>query len=395
MIPYGRQSINLFDVLSVSKQLAFKSLTQGSKIEEFEERVAKYVGAKYAIAVSSATAGLHLAVMALELPVDSHIITSPISFVASSNAILYSSHQPKFIDVERETINIDLNLVAQEIESNKNVRAVIPVHFAGLPCDMEKLARLSTATGIKIIEDAAHALGASYPNGNKVGSCEFSDMTVFSFHPVKSITTGEGGMITTNSSDLYKKLLRLRSHGINKLNDALVSSLNSRTNGLLNPWFYEMQDLGFNYRLTELQAALGVSQLGRLDKFIMERRSKVAWYLINLSGIPNVAPAQSTCSLISAHHIFPIRVRYEHLNIPKAQLMTTLREKGIGTQVHYIPIPLHPYYQKLGFGMEKLPEAMSYYHEALTLPLYPNLKKSQQNKVITEIKTLIEISQDK
>ena len=192
MIPYGRQSISLFDVLSVSKQLAFKSLTQGSKIEEFEERVAEYVGSKYAVAVSSATAGLHLAVMALELPVNSEIITSPISFVASSNAILYSSLQPKFIDVERETINIDLNLVAQEIESNKNVRAVIPVHFAGLPCDMEKLAMLSAAKGIKIIEDAANALGASYLNGKRVGSCEFSDMTVFSFHPVKSITTGEG-----------------------------------------------------------------------------------------------------------------------------------------------------------------------------------------------------------
>jgi perosamine synthetase len=395
VIPYGRQSINLFDVLSVSRQLAFKSLTQGPKIEEFEERVAEYVGAKYAIAVSSATAGLHLAVMALELPVDSQIITSPISFVASSNAILYSSHQPKFIDVERETINIDLNLVAQEIESNKNVRAVIPVHFAGLPCDMEKLARLRATRGIKIVEDAAHALGARYPNGKKVGSCEFSDMTVFSFHPVKSITTGEGGMITTNSYHLYKKLLRFRSHGINKLDDSFESSLLSRTDGLLNPWFYEMQDLGFNYRLTELQAALGVSQLARLDKFIKERRSKVAWYLVNLSGIPNIAPVQSNCSPISAHHLFPIRVKYDHLKISRADLMTSLREKGVGTQVHYIPITLHPYYQKLGFGMEKLPEAMSYYNEALTLPLYPNLKKSQQNKVITELKTLIDISQDK
>ena len=395
MIPYGRQSINLFDVLSVSKQLAFKSLTQGSKIEEFEERIAEYVGAKYAIAVSSATAGLHLAVMALELPANSEIITSPISFVASSNAILYSSNQPKFIDVDRETINIDLNLVAKEIESNKSVRAVIPVHFAGLPCDMEKLAMLSAAKGIKIIEDAAHALGASYPDGKKVGSCEFSDMTVFSFHPVKSITTGEGGMITTNSYDLYKKLLRLRSHGINKLNDSFEASLLSRSSGILNPWYYEMQDLGFNYRLTELQAALGVSQLGRLDKFIKERRSKVAWYLTNLRGIPNVEPVQSNCSPISAHHIFPIRVKYEPLKISRARLMTSLRERGVGTQVHYIPITLHPYYQKLGFGIESLPEAMSYYHEALTLPLYPNLKKSQQIKVITELKTLIDVSQDR
>ena len=389
MIPYGRQSINLSDVLSVSKQLAFKSLTQGSKIEEFEERVAGYVGAKYAIAVSSATAGLHLAVMALELPANSEIITSPISFVASSNAILYSSHQPKFIDVDRETINIDLNLVAQEIESNKNVRAVIPVHFAGLPCDMEKLTRLSAAKNIKIIEDAAHALGASYPNGKKVGSCEFSDMTVFSFHPVKSITTGEGGMITTNSSDLYKKLLRLRSHGINKLNDSFESSLLSSSGGILNPWYYEMQELGFNYRLTEIQAALGVSQLNRLDTFIKKRRSSVAWYLLNLSCVPSVEPVQSNSLTLSAHHIFPIRVNYSELKISRACLMTSLREKGIGTQVHYIPIPLHPYYQKLGFSVEKLPEAMSYYHEALTIPLFPGLKKSQQFKVVLELQNIL------
>ncbi len=395
MIPYGRQSINLLDVLSVSRQLAFKSLTQGSKIEVFEERVAEYVGAKYAIAVSSATAGLHLAVMALELPLNSEIITSPISFVASSNAILYSSHQPKFIDVERETINIDLNLVDQEIKSNKNIRAVIPVHFAGFPCDMERLANLSVARGIKIIEDAAHALGAVYPNGKKVGSCEFSDMTVFSFHPVKSITTGEGGMITTNSYDLYKKLLRLRSHGINKLNDSFESSLLSTTDGILNPWYYEMQELGFNYRLTEIQAALGVSQLARLDKFIKERRSKVAWYLLNLSQVPSVRPVQHNSLNISAHHIFPIRVNYSELKISRARLMASLRERGIGTQVHYIPIPLHPYYQKLGFGIDKLPEAMSYYHEALTIPLYPSLKQSQQRKVIVELSNLIGDSQEK
>ena len=395
MIPYGRQSINLFDVLSVSKQLAFKSLTQGSKIEEFEERVAEYVGAKYAIAVSSATAGLHLAVMALELPANSEIITSPISFVASSNAILYSNHQPKFIDVERETINIDLSLVAQEIESNKNVRAVIPVHFAGLPCNMEELSRLSAAKGVKIIEDAAHALGASYPNGKKVGSCEFSDMTVFSFHPVKSITTGEGGMITTNSYALYKKLLRLRSHGINKLNDSFESSLLSTTDGISNPWYYEMQELGFNYRLTELQAALGLSQIDRLDKFIKDRRSRVAWYLLNLSQVPSATPVQSNSSTLSAHHIFPIRVNYSELKISRARLMTSLKERGIGTQVHYVPIPLHPYYQKLGFGIEKIPEAMSYYHEALTIPLYPSLKQSQQRKVIVELSNLIVSSQEK
>ena len=389
MIPYGRQSIDLFDVLSVSKQLAFKSLTQGSKIEEFEERVAEYVGAKYAIAVSSATAGLHLAVMALELPVNSEIITSPISFVASSNAILYSSLQPKFIDVERETINIDLNLVAQEIESNKNVRAVIPVHFAGLPCDMEKLARLSAVKGIKIIEDAAHALGASYPNGNRVGSCEFSDMTVFSFHPVKSITTGEGGMITTNSSDLYKKLLRLRSHGINKLNDSFESSLLSTTDGLLNPWYYEMQELGFNCRLTEIQAALGVSQLRNLESFI-EKRTRIAnQYIRDFSNSIIVKPAQSISTKSSAHHIFPVRVNFNKTLISRAMLMDSLRAEGIGSQVHYIPIPMHPYYRRLGYTMDSLPESLSYYYESLSIPLYPKLRRSQQRRVVQALNRLL------
>jgi perosamine synthetase len=390
VIPYGRQSINLFDVLSVSKQLAFKSLTQGSKIEEFEERVAEYVGAKYAIALSSATAGLHLAVMALELPVDSEIITSPISFVASSNAILYSSHQPKFIDVDRETINIDLNLVAQEIQSSKNVRAVIPVHFAGLPCDMEELARISATKGIKIIEDAAHALGASYPNGKKVGSCEFSDMTVFSFHPVKSITTGEGGMITTNSYDLYKKLLRLRSHGINKLDDLFESEIHSKTGSMPNPWYYEMQELGFNYRMTELQASLGISQLKRLNKFIQRRTILVNRYRLALLDLPQFTPAQNCTTKYSSHHIFPVRIDFSQVKISKAKLMLMMKEDGISSQVHYIPIPLHPYYKKLGFGLDNIPEAMSYYYETLTLPLFPNLSLSSLRKVLKVLRKISE-----
>lgn len=393
MIPYGTQTVNLLDVLSVSKQLAFKSLTQGPMITEFEEQIANYVGAKYAVAVSSATAGLHLAILALQLPMNSEIITSPISFVASSNAILYSSNRPRFIDIERASINLDLNLVASEIKANKNIKAVIPVHYAGLPGDMKKLFMMSTAKGIHIVEDAAHALGATYPDGKKVGSCEFSDMTVFSFHPVKSITTGEGGMITTNSLNLYRKLLRLRSHGINKANDSFDSSLLSATNNVWNPWYYEMQELGFNYRLTELQASLGVSQLKRLDKFISLRRSKVKEYFEHLHLIPKVAPAQVGPSNLSAHHIFPIRINFSELQLSKAHLMKSLRHRGIGTQVHYIPIPLHPYYQKLGFRVDSLPEAMSYYQETLTIPLYPNLRKSHQRKVIAELSHLIHANQ--
>ena len=382
MIPYGRQSINLADIASVLKQLAFKSLTQGSKITEFEELLASYVGAKYAVAVSSATAGLHLAVMALDLPDDSEIITSPISFVASANAILYSKHRPNFIDIEKDSLNLDINLVRQEVDSNKSVKAIIPVHFAGLPCDMRSISEFSLPKNIKIIEDAAHALGASYSNGSKVGSCQYSDMTVFSFHPVKSITTGEGGMITTNSYDLYKKLLRLRSHGINKLDDELQFKLNSTSDGVVNPWYYEMQELGFNYRLTEIQAALGNSQLRRLDGFIAKRAKRVAWYRKAISESTSFWPAQTCPTLTSAHHIFPIRINFTKNKFSKAQLMNSLKEEGIGSQVHYIPIPLQPYYQKLGFSTETIPESMSYYHEGLTLPLYPKLKQSQQVEVV-------------
>jgi UDP-4-amino-4,6-dideoxy-N-acetyl-beta-L-altrosamine transaminase len=392
MIPYGRQKINFFDVISVVKQISFNSLTQGSKIAEFEEQVANYVGAKFAVAVSSATAGLHLAVLALELPKRSDVITSPISFVASSNAVLYSDHNPIFIDIERDTVNMDIGKVEQELESNGNVRAVIPVHFAGLPCDMTRLKKACETRGIGIIEDAAHALGAAYADGKKVGSCENSDMTVFSFHPVKSITTGEGGMITTNSEFLYKKLLRLRSHGINKLNDAFESNIQSMTDGVTNPWYYEMQELGFNYRLTEIQAALGISQMKRLDNFIKRRSSRVSWYRMALSNLPYVKPAQNYTSVCSAHHIFPIRVDFSKLEISKAKLMLLLKEKGIGSQVHYMPIPMHPFYQRLGFGIEKIPESMSYYQEALTIPLYPHLKRFEQRKVIGTLQSIINSS---
>lgn len=389
MIPYGRHSINLLDVLNVLKQLTFNSLTQGSKIAEFEERVANYVGAKFAVAVSSATAGLHLAVLALELPKDAEVVTSPISFVASSNAILYSGLKPRFIDVERETINIDVSLLQEEIEANRNIRAIIPVHFAGLPCDMERLFKLSQPRNLQIIEDAAHALGATYASGKKVGSCEYSQMTVFSFHPVKSITTGEGGMITTNSFELYKKLLRLRSHGINKLDDSFESSLLSNTEGLTNPWYYEMQELGFNYRLTEIQAALGISQLNRLDKFIEKRRFRVDWYRKSLSTFANMKPAQRSSVPSSANHIFPIRINYSNLSSSRAKLINTLKEYGVGTQVHYIPIPLQPFYKKLGYTVDRLPEAISYYNEALSLPLFPKLKKFQQRKVLRVLKKIL------
>ena len=389
MIPYGRHSVSVYDAAKVAWQLWRRSLTQGPRIQEFEEDIAKYVGAKYAVAVSSATAGLHLSILALNLPPESEIITSPISFVASGNAILYGGLKPSFVDIEELTVNIDIEKVILRAVSCRNLRAIIPVHFAGLPCDMKRLSSFCQTSGVKIIEDAAHALGASYETGEKVGSCKYSDITVFSLHPVKSMTTGEGGIITTNSNEIYKKLLRLRSHGINKLDDDLKSKLLAYSNGEKNPWYYEMQELGFNYRLTEIQAVLGISQLNKLDRFIERRRKLVLRYLRAFEDHPIVAPAQSVSVLNSANHIFPIRVDFSKLDISRQEFMRLLSEKDIGTQVHYIPIPLHPFYQEMGYNTIDLPNSLKYYFDTLTIPLFPSLTFKQQDYICSEILELV------
>lgn len=385
MIPYGRHNVTWSDAIKVLWQVRFRTLTQGKEIEKFEGEVAEYVGAKYAVAVSSATAGLHLAAISLRLPRESKVITSPISFVASSNSLLYAGYKPEFIDIDRHTLNINVDLVESKVLKDKEVRAILPVHFAGLPCEMKRIHDVATKHGLRVIEDAAHALGASYENGSKVGSCLYSDLTVLSFHPVKSITTGEGGMITTNDYSLYKNLLRLRSHGINKLDDEFQNPILSRTANLVNPWYYEMIELGFNYRMTEIQAVLGMSQLKRLDKFMSRRIRKVKKYRSSFQNFRNLRPAQSNNVANSANHIFPVRIDFATLGISRAELMTSLREKQIGTQVHYIPIPLQPYYQSLGYELDEIPEALSYYEEALTLPLFPDLKNSEQKKVVFEL----------
>ena len=390
MIPYGRHNVTWADALKVLWQVRFKSLTQGEKIENFEKQVAEYVGAKYAVAVSSATAGLHLAAIALRLPLESKVLTSPISFVASSNSLLYAHYKPEFVDIDNKTLNMNIDLVESKILVDTKIRAILPVHFAGLACDMKRIHDVAARHGLRVIEDAAHALGASYENGSKVGSCHYSDMTVLSFHPVKSITTGEGGMITTNDYTLYKTLLRLRSHGINKLDDEFQNPLLSRTANLVNPWYYEMIELGFNYRMTEIQAALGISQLKRLDQFMSRRIKRVRNYKSSFQNFKNLRPAQSSDLANSANHIFPVRIDFATLGISRAELMASLREKQIGTQVHYIPIPLQPYYQSLGYDLDELPEALSYYEEALTLPLFPDLKHSDQKKVIAELSRLLQ-----
>lgn len=389
MIPYGKHDVKLNEALRVAFQIRFRSLTQGAKIEEFENLVAKKVGAKYAVAVSSATAGLHIAMIALELPENSKVVTSPISFVASANSILYAGLRPVFVDIDKNTLNLNIDLLEKKLKLESDVRAVIPVHFAGLPCDMTRIREIAKSRGVGIIEDAAHAFGSRYASGEMVGSCKYSDMTVFSFHPVKSMTTGEGGIITTNNYQLYKKLLRLRSHGINKLDDEFQNSVLSRTGGVTNPWYYEMIELGYNFRLTEIQAVLGISQLKRIDGFIAKRTKHVEKYRDLLLGNKLISPAQMCSNENSANHIFPIRINFSNTKISRSNLMLQLRKNGIGTQVHYLPIPSHPYYAEQGYTISDLPEAFAYYEEALTIPLFPSLKKYQQKKIIRVLESLI------
>ncbi len=373
--------------------MRFHSLTQGSRILEFERAVAKLVGAKFAVATSSATAGLHIAVQSLGLPNSSKIITSPISFVASSNSILYCGHVPIFADINSKTLNIDASQISKITSEHKDIRAIIPVHFAGLPSGMSEIANLASNSKFYVIEDAAHSLGAKYESGEMVGSCQYSDMTVFSFHPVKSITTGEGGMITTNNYDLYRKLLRLRSHGINKLDDAFENQIHSHTGAIQNPWYYEMVELGFNYRITDIQATLGLSQLKKLPKFIQKRENLARNYDKLFENLELIKPAQTSYTCKSSNHIYPVRIDYSKLGISRAELMMKLLENGIGSQVHYIPIPMQPFYQKLGYKLENIPESMAFFNEALSIPLFPNLSSSSQRFVALTIKKILDNNQ--
>jgi UDP-4-amino-4,6-dideoxy-N-acetyl-beta-L-altrosamine transaminase len=391
LIPYGRQSINVRDVYEVAKQLGFRSLTQGNKTLEFEKFVAKYCGAKYAVAVANATAGLQIAIKSLSLEENSKVATSPISFVASSNSIIYNNLQPYFVDIDSENANISISRLENELQKGLLISAVIPVHFAGQSCDMPSLKKLANEYKFKIIEDAAHALGGNHEDGIKVGSCKYSDLTVFSMHPVKSITSGEGGLITTNDRDLYRKLLRLRSHGINKLDDEFLNPINSRTDGKTNLWYYEMIELGYNFRLTDIQAALALSQIVRLNKFISKRRKIAHLYLKLLSHVKHVDPLIKIDDIKnSALHIFVIKIDFTKLTISKNSLMQKLRDQGIGSQVHYIPIPMQPFYKDLGFETARYPNAMEYYNLALSIPIFPKLKSRDIKRICKVLNETIE-----
>ena len=388
MIPYSKQSISIIDALRVARQVKFRSLTQGAQIKEFEDSVADYVGSKYAVAVSSATAGLHLAHLANGDPIGSNVATSPISFVASANTIIYAGHTPFFVDIDFDSGSMSVDKLTDLINKTK-ISTVVPVHYAGLPCDMKRINEVCKEKNIKIIEDAAHALGATYDSGEKVGSCTYSDMTVFSFHPVKSITTGEGGMITTNNEKLYAKLLKLRTHGIQRKEDGFQNRILGYTDGEPNLWYYEMDSLGYHYRLTEIQAVLGYSQMKKINRLMRKRQVIAKRYDKYFSNIKNIKKLQSKSLSKSANHLYTIKIDFTKIKISRNDLMNKLRKVGIITQVHYIPIPLHPYYNDLGYNVDDLPNTMNFYSQILSIPIYPKLSIAKQFKVYKNLKKLL------
>ena len=392
IIPYGKHFIDQDDIDAVINVLKHKNLTQGPAVKSFEEKLAKYVGAKYAVAVSSWTAGLHIACLAANVSSKDKVITSPITFVASSNAALYCGATPIFSEIDSETINMCPDKLRDTINLNPDAKVIIPVHYSGLSCDMKSIKKIADKNRMLVIEDAAHALGAKYADGSMVGSCKYSDMTGFSFHPVKSIAAGEGGMITTNNYEIYLRLLRLRSHGINKLDDKFININNAFTDGLKNPWYYEMQELGFNFRITDIQCALGESQLKKLNKFIKRRIQLAKRYDKAFSGLKYLRPIHQNYRDQSSHHLYVLRINFKNYSTTRAKFMNMLKKKGILTQVHYLPVTSQPYYQKLGYSTSNYPISKKFYEEAISIPLYYSLTFDQQDMVIDTIKSNLNLS---
>lgn len=381
MISYGRQNISGEDIEAVRQVLASDWLTQGPDIADFERKVAAYCGVKYAVATSNATAALHIACLAAGLKEGDMLWTSPNTFVASANCGRYCGAAVDFVDIDDDTYNISVAELEKKLNSNQvKPKVVIPVHFAGQSCEMEKIHALAQQYGFMIIEDASHAIGAVYQE-DRVGSCKYSSMTVFSFHPVKIITTAEGGMILTNNKGLYDKILLYRSHGITRDPEAMVG-------GSDGPWYYEQIGLGFNYRMTDLQAALGVSQLERLVAFVERRRYLAKRYDALLKDLPLKLPYQSE-KTNSSWHIYVVRLDFASLQITKQALFAKMRERGIALNLHYIPVHTQPYYQKLGFKKGDFPVSEAYYEEAFTLPLYYDLTDRQQEEVVESLREVL------
>lgn len=365
-IPYGKQSIDEEDINAVIDALRSDFLTTGPKIQEFEQKVKDYVGAGYAVAISNGTAALHAACFAAGIKKNDEVITTPITFAASANCALYLGAKPVFADIKKDTYNIDPEDIRKKI--NKKTKAIIPVHYTGQPCEMDEIHKIAKEHNLVVIEDAAHALGADY-RGKKIGS--ISDMTTFSFHPVKHITTGEGGMIVTNNKEYYKNLKLFRSHGITR-----DESLMQRADGA---WYYEQLDLGYNYRISDIQCALGVSQMKKIEQFIIRRKQLANRYNKAFKDIKEITIPYQKQGCNNSWHLYVIQVQ------ERGRIFKQLRNAGIGVNVHYIPVYQHPYYQKHGYNETKCENAEELYKHIISLPLYPNLTDAEQDYIIDEV----------
>ena len=380
MIPYGRQDISQADIDSVVDVLQSDYLTQGSATPAFEIAIATYCGAEYSVAANSATSALHLACLALGVGEGDIVWTTPITFVASANCVLYCGASIDFVDIDRLTYNLSIDCLTEKLIQAKNnnmlPKVIIPVHLCGQSCDMASIHALSEEYGFKIIEDASHAIGGRYKD-KAIGNCRYSDITVFSFHPVKIITTGEGGMALTNNYSLAEKMELLRSHGITRDPEKMTHDSDG-------PWYYQQIDLGYNYRMTDIQAALGLSQLKRLDSYVSRRQILAERYDQLLAKFPIILPFQHEDNY-SAFHLYVIRMKKESSQLNHMQVFEFLRDKGIGVNLHYIPVHTQPYYKHMGFKDGDFPQAESYYKEAISLPLFPTMTESEQDMVVTAL----------
>ncbi len=384
MIPYGKQDISSADIEAVVQVLQSDYLTQGEQVPRFEKVVASYCGAQYAVAVNSATSALHIACLALGLGKGGRLWTSPNTFVASANCALFCGATVDFVDIDSRTYNMCVVALEEKLfaakQTNTLPNIVMPVHFAGQSCDMKRIHELSLEYGFKIIEDAAHAIGGKYL-GAPIGGGKYSDITVFSFHPVKIVTTGEGGVATTNQQPLAEKMQLLRSHGVTR-------EAHLMTQPLEGAWVYQQVDLGFNYRMTEMQAALGISQMQRLDHFIQIRTKFAKRYNTELHDLPLVLPYQMLES-DSSFHLYPILIQTDQISRTRVEVFNALREQGIGVNVHYIPVHTQPYYQKMGFAQGDFLVAEAYYQQTISIPVFHAMTEQDQETVIKVLQQVL------